>query len=328
VPVPSAALRTCRLLATLIVLASGALATSGCARFGNLGSGMQGVIASDAQRLAPGDLAGPGPLPVEATGLLAEGPWGKMEIALYRPAGVTGRVPGVVFLPGRVAPEDQYESYARALASRGVVVAVRGWYSPFFTDVELARDARSIADWLVGSGYADPARLGIAGHSMGGKDAIMAAAKDPRFRAVVAIDPDDNGRISVVKDIVGGLEAPLLLIGAEVGWKGSSVCAPKAHNYQRFFERAPSGTIELTLRDADHVQVMDEPDRLGMGICRAGGADSFDVRTRSRRATVQFFSEHLLGAEPFRVADAEIATVRVKSTNSANVARATTPATR
>jgi hypothetical protein len=87
----------------------------------------------------------------------------------------------------------------------------------------------------------------------------------------------------------------LLLIGAEVAWRGWRVCAPREVNYQRYFEHSPPGTLELTLRGADHVQLMDEPDALGQQICRVGTADSIRVRKLSRGATVQFFGELLQG---------------------------------
>ncbi|HUS65603.1 MAG TPA: prolyl oligopeptidase family serine peptidase [Kofleriaceae bacterium] len=265
-------------------------------RLGDLGDGSRGVLAEDARALAGGDAAGPGPEAVIATGLRIGDFEDGIAVSIYRPKEQHGRAPAVVFLPGRVAPESQYESYARALASRGFVVAVRGWYSFFHTDEELARDAQRIARWLVTRGLADRARIGVAGHSMGGKDAILAAADAPDlFHAVVAIDPDDNGRHSVVNGPVGTLKAALLLVGAEVAWKGARVCAPLEHNYQRFFARAPAGTVELTLRGADHVQVMDRPDGPGMGLCRVGTADSRTVRTLSRAATVRFFEQHLRG---------------------------------
>jgi hypothetical protein len=112
---------------------------------------------------------------------------------------------------------------------------------------------------------------------------------------VVAIDPDDNGNVSVVHSLLAGLKATLLLIGAEVAWQASSVCAPLATNYLRFFERTPAGTVELTLRDADYVQMLDEPDRFGYGRCRSGTADSRQVCITARRATVGFFVQHLQG---------------------------------
>jgi len=45
-----------------------------------------------------------------------------------------------------MASDDQYESYTRALASRGFIVTVHGWYSLFTSDIELAHDASDIAD--------------------------------------------------------------------------------------------------------------------------------------------------------------------------------------
>ena len=253
------------------------------------------VLMSDSVGLPAGDAATAGPLQVHVSRLEVLEDSDTLEIVLYRPEQLAAHSPAIVFLPGRMAAEDQYASYARALASRGFVVAVRTWYSVFRTDLELARDASLIAHWLADQDWIDANRIGIAGHSMGGKDAVLAAAQYGQFAGVVAIDPDDNGDISAVDGPIARLRIPLLLIGAEVAWQASSVCAPKATNYQRFFERAPVGTVELTLRDADHVQMLDEPDRFGYGICRCGRADSRQVRITARRATVEFFLQHLMG---------------------------------
>lgn len=276
-----------------------------------------GALATDAASLPAGDLAGPGPLTVVSSRLDVPRQGGSLAVALYQPAPSPSPPPAIVFLPGRMAPDDQYESYARALASRGFVVAVRGWYSLFTSDLELAHDARAIADWLVRAQGADPKKIGIAGHSMGGKDAVLAAAQYGGFAGVVAIDPDDNGKVSVVHGLLARLRAPLLLIGAEVAWQASSVCAPRATNYLRFFERAPAGTVELTLRDADHVQMLDEPDRLGYGICRCGTADTRQVRVTARRATVGFFVQHLQGGPAQPTPPPRLATIRVAQADQA-----------
>lgn len=297
-----------------------AVLAASCVRYGNLGTGPGTTLAHDAQRLAPNDPASVGPNDVIAVGLDVPH---EFPVVLFRPRTLAVRAPGVVFLPGQMATDDEYESYARALASHGFVVAVRAWYDPFRTDTQLAHDATVLYDWLERSGLVDPSRVGIAGHSMGGKDAIWAAVDDPRFRAVIAIDPDDqgHGHVSVVHGRVERVRAPLLLIGAEVAWRGWQICAPKATNYQRFFEHAPPGTIELTLRDADHVQVMDRPDRLGYQICRVGTANSFLVRTLARRATVAFFTEHLAHGPAMPREFGAGASVRVRES-------AATPATR
>jgi dienelactone hydrolase len=255
----------------------------------------RGVLSADARTLPPGADAGPGPGQVVAE-TVGVGDWNDgFAVSIYRPAAAVGPSPAVVFLPARAAPEWQYDSYARALASRGFVVALRTWYGFFRTDPELATDARAIARYLVAHGLARPDAIGIAGHSMGGKASIMAALADGSFRAVVAIDPDENGYTHVARGPIAGLHAPLLVIGAEDAWKAFRLCATKDGNYRSFFKHAPPGTVELTLVGADHVQVMDNPNTPGMGICRVGKVDSQKVRLLSRAATVAFFEQHLRG---------------------------------
>src|SRR4029077_4636457 len=133
---------------------------------GPLGEGPGSALARDATHLATTDLASAGPERVTGEALDI----GRVSIALYRPTLLGGRAPAVVFLPGLMAPEWQYESYARDLASRGFVVAVRGGYGPFQSEVVLKNDASFIARWLVDKGLADPSRIGVAGHSRGAKD--------------------------------------------------------------------------------------------------------------------------------------------------------------
>ena len=268
-------------------------------------------LTTDAIGMSQGDLAGPGLQQIDSARIEVPNDDESLEVVLYRPVHSQTLAPAIVFLPGRMATDDQYESYARALASRGFIVAVRSWYSLFRSDLELAHDAKVIADWLVLAQGGDPRKIGIAGHSMGGKDAVLAAAQYGGFAVVVAIDPDDNGNVSVVHGLIAGLKAPLLLIGAEVAWQASSVCAPLATNYLRFFEQAPVGTVELTLLDADHVQMLDEPDRFGYGICRSGTADSRQVRITARRATVGFFVQHLKGGAALPKPIPGQATIRV-----------------
>jgi len=290
--------------------------TVGCSSVGMLIP--SGTLTTDSINMSKSDLSGPGPQEVVSTRMMVSHQGENLSVVVYQPAHSSLHAPAIVFLPGWLAPDDQYESYARALASRGFVVAVHGWYGIFTNDIELARNASIIADWLITVHGVDAKKIGIAGHSMGGKDAILAAAQNSVFASVVAIDPDDNGEVSVVHGLLTDLRVPLLLIGAEVAWQASSVCAPMSTNYLRFFERAPAGTVELTLRDADHVQVMDEPDRFGYGICRCGTADSRQVRITARRATVGFFVQHLLNGPVLLTPPASEALIRVAQGNQYN----------
>jgi dienelactone hydrolase len=302
-------MRPYRYFSRFILLISLLLLTVSCSSFRKQLS--LDTLATDAIGMPESDLAGPGRQRVDSTRIEVLNQGESLEVVLYKPAHPQASAPAIVFLPGRMATDDQYESYARALASRGFVVAVRSWYSLFRSDLELAHDAKVIADWLIQVQGVDSRKIGIAGHSMGGKNAVLAAAKYGGFAGVVAIDPDDNGNVSVVHGQLASLKAPLLLIGAEVAWRASSVCAPLATNYLRFFERAPVGTVELTLRDADHVQMLDEPDRFGYGICRCGTADSRQVRITARRATVGFFVQHLQGGPALSKPAPDQATIRV-----------------
>jgi dienelactone hydrolase len=295
------------------------IAASGCARYGNLGSGNTAQLLRDATLLPDGDPARVGPYAVRAEGLELQWDGERFPVVAYRPVAYHGLSPAVVFLPGRFSPEDEYEGYGRLLASRGYVVVVRGRYSWFHPDTALVHEARALAAWLANEPGVDAKRIGVAGHSMGGCDSIAAAAQDPRFRAVVAIEPGGPDSPEVIQRVVGSLRVPLLLIGAEVATKGNAICGKRQTNYERYFEHSPEGTVELELRGADHMQVMDDPDRFGMGMCRVGTADSQAVRTLSRRATVAFFEEHLRGAPHASLELGDIARVRVRS--AADVAK-------
>jgi hypothetical protein len=116
--------------------------TVGCSSLGKLTPSQ--TLAMDAVDMPTGDLAGLGPQHVISTRMTIEHQGEQLSVALYQPAHAPLNSPAIVFLPGLMASDDQYESYARALASRGFVVAVRGWYSLFTTDIELAHDANVV----------------------------------------------------------------------------------------------------------------------------------------------------------------------------------------
>lgn len=112
------------------------------------------------------------------------------------------RRPGVVLLPGSSVLGRKIafaRVLARALAERGyVVLAVDlAGFGDSDDPADLSDGARldGIADALAAVAFlasmeeADPARLAIAGHSMGASIALHAAAREPRVKAVAAIGP-------------------------------------------------------------------------------------------------------------------------------------------
>jgi dienelactone hydrolase len=217
----------------------------------------------------------------------------ELDLLLVVPYPMKRNLPAVVFLPGLMADVDQYQSYAEDLAARGILVAIHPWYSLLMPDVELAQNAKRISEWLTATLRVDGARIGIAGHSMGAKDAVLAQGLYGGFEAIVAIDPDDSGEVSAIEPYTRSLTIPLLLIGAELGWDAPDFCAPMDKNYQRFFEQSPPGTLEMTLIGADHVLMLDDPERLGYNLCRSGWADPASVHAEALTAMGLFFEEHL-----------------------------------
>jgi dienelactone hydrolase len=286
------------------------------------------VLGGDSARLPATDLAAMGGDRVKVAYVRVAAPGGGLNASVYYPVDrVRGTVPGVVFLPGAMIPAWEYESYAESLASRGMVVIVRAGYPLGTSHCGLAGDGQRLADFLVRDASVPESKLGVAGHSFGAKAAILAAASDGRFRAVVALDPDDSGEPSAVDLAVDTLQASLLLVGAEVSWKASSACAPREHNYERFFEHARAGTIEKVLLGADHVQLLDDATSPLYSICRVGTADSFRVRTAARRALVGFFLEQLTSTAAPGIEDPQV-TTRVREHDAVPSASPHPPACR
>jgi dienelactone hydrolase len=103
-------------------------------------------------------------------------------------------LPAVAFGHGWLQPPQRYLGLLRHLASWGFVVAAPATQrGPFASHRLLAGDLRTTLDVCVGvrlgdgSISVDPSALGLAGHSVGGGCAVLAAADDSRVRAVATL---------------------------------------------------------------------------------------------------------------------------------------------
>ena len=99
----------------------------------------------------------------------------------------------VVLLPGSGGTRAQTMGHAAVLASHGFgVLAVDARGSGDSTGYGNLwgwtgnEDISAAVDWLARQAGVDPSRLGVVGLSMGGEEALTAAAADSRIRAVVA----------------------------------------------------------------------------------------------------------------------------------------------
>lgn len=132
-------------------------------------------------------LGKPGPHPVLRGDLALVG----LPGLVYTPAAGLG-LPAVAFGHGWLQPVNRYRALLRHLASWGFVAAAPGTQrGPVMSSRLLAGNLRTTLDICTGVRLGDGEisvdheLLAVAGHSMGGGAAVLAAADDPRVRAVV-----------------------------------------------------------------------------------------------------------------------------------------------
>lgn len=195
---------------------------------------------------------------------------------VVRPVEPEARPAGIVFMHGGRRSAADFLPDARALAKAGAVAltidspfvrspdrAIRNGTAEleptYETMVQNVQDLLRGLDILVDQYGADPKRLAIVGYSMGAQPAALAAALDPRVRALVLIAgraypsglPSDRrerelfGAIDTVDWVDNLAPARLLLQGAEY----DSVI-PRSE--MEALERAASEPKEIRWYDADH----------------------------------------------------------------------------
>ncbi len=125
-------------------------------------------------------------------------------------------------------------------------------------------DVRLLLDRVLGGAApgiaADPPRVGVVGHSLGGWTALAAPDSDPRIGAVVALAPGGSSRrrpgiLPLELEFRWGRDVPTLYLVAE-----NDVALPLEGMYE-LFERTPATRRMAILRRADHGHFFDEPER-------------------------------------------------------------------
>lgn len=166
-------------------------------------------------------------------------------------------LPAVVFGHGWLQPPRRYIGLLRHLASWGIVAAAPGTQRGAFASHRLfTADLRTALDICanvrLGDGdiSVDPDRMGAAGHAMGGGCAVLAAADDPRIKAVATLTPAET-RPSAF-EAATRVTVPGLHIAA-----GEDLLAPAVANAQPL-TRAWGGPVQLrTVKKANHLSFTD-----------------------------------------------------------------------
>jgi len=287
------------------------------------GSETDGGDTTDAGGELPADPVDPGDDTWTVTTFDLPVDTGTLPLTLYIPDS-DGPHATAVFTHGfQLGPAD-YASYGEHLASHGFVVIMPQMPGSLFsptTHVQLRDYIVEILDWIVLAGLdassplqgkADPAAIGLTGHSMGGKISIFAATSDPRPLGVFGIDPVDAAggpgqgptpeNPSVTPELMDSISIPLVLLGETTNASdGFMACAPAEDNFRQYFINASSPALEIEVLGANHMSFLDDTNcGIACSACPTGTDDPAQTASKTRGYLTAFFALTLRGDEAYR----------------------------
>lgn len=256
-----------------------------------------------------GDPFADGPLTVRATSVPACAEGSPLPLLIFAPE-TPGNYPVVVFQHGFITRNAAYSEILRHLAGHGFVVAAPQMYEPGLgalfgqpTAAEEAIAAAELLDWLPAGlpatlGYTPATnRLGLAGHSRGGKVVWLVLEANPmRAQAVAGIDPVDGrggplGNQARVAQGAFAFAGPTLVIGTGLGGD----CAPAGDNHEQFYAASRSPAWHIVVPGQGHADMLDEPTAIAAaGVCPSG-PDRPGMRRLTAGLLVAFFRGSLQG---------------------------------
>jgi pimeloyl-ACP methyl ester carboxylesterase len=256
----------------------------------------------------------PGPYTTASSdATITPGTGDRLPMHVVYPNGLAGPLPVVIIAHGFQLSIDLYYGYAERLATHGFLAVVPDYPTGFgANNVKDAQNLIAALDWSLTSApvKGDATKAGVMGHSRGGKAAILAAARDPRFKALMGLDPVDSkpgGFINCdtttecppATGELAKVNAPVLFLGetldATAGAFGQA-CAPADLNFAILYGAAKSPAISVDVAGAGHMSFLDNPNcAIFCGQCKTPTAKSADVLALARAYTAAFFVRHLQG---------------------------------
>jgi dienelactone hydrolase len=216
-----------------------------------------------------------------------------------------GPFPVVILGHGFLLPPAQYASYLKRLATFGYVALTVDFPNSFPNDnPKQAKDLLGGIDWaktdaVVGP-KVDATKVGMSGHSLGGKLALLAATMDPRVKASFVLDPVDSGpngcsppTCVVVKNLLPTLSIPTGFLGET----SDTACAPTADNFITFYAQSKAPSLKVTAIGASHMSFLDNVASCGLpcGLCQPATASNKQVNGMARSLMVAFYERYLRG---------------------------------
>lgn len=232
-----------------------------------------------------------------------------VDVEIYHPTNAQGLRPLVLINHGFQLPTSQYRKYAEQLASHGFV-AILVDYSAGFIGVNHLKNAyeiKGVITWALSQPAlsVDPNRIGVTGHSLGGKLSFHVGVIDSRVGAVMGLDPVDASQscnatnCPDVTDMLPNLHVPSAVLGETLDSTGgflTPACAPADANYQTFYAKLGSPSIEVTINGANHMSFLDDVSSCGMtcSACKSPELKNDIVNALARSYVVAFFRRYLL----------------------------------
>lgn len=281
-----------------LALFATAVLTPACAA----ASAPQAADANSAEvAVAPADYGVDGPFAVSATTLAVTGGSGDFSVDAYLPIANSPR-PVVVFSPGLQQPAAAYAVYGHRLASYGIACFIRDDPGVAVLTPDVVSDiAYFLTSWLPAQpiglkGQLDLTKVGVCGHSRGGKASLIAAEVPllGKVRGWFGLDPVDasfNDADVQGRDKIGDVGVPIAMLGAEV----SGACSPAEDNYAMLFGFSKSPAVALTAIGAGHTHFEQQDQCVMCGMCTPDGpADKAVVLALAVRYVTAFFARELL----------------------------------
>ncbi|MFD5814016.1 alpha/beta hydrolase family protein [Streptomyces sp. NPDC127038] len=199
------------------------------------------------------DPSAPGSFPVAYTDLTVSAAGRSYSARVWYPgttAGAnapvaTGTHPGLAFGHGFFQAITQYESLLGHYASWGVITVVPKSQGGLFPQHSaFADDLNAGLTWLTAqnttpgsrfAGRVDTTRYALAGHSMGGGAALLAASRNPAVTSVTTLAAAETNPSAIAA-------AATLTVPAQYVAGSSDSIAGVASNQQKMYDATPSGT--------------------------------------------------------------------------------------
>jgi len=235
-----------------------------------------------------------------------------VPVKIYAPDGTAGRLPLIVFSPGFGESREGYSYLGREWASHGYIVVVvdhpgsdseafkqRGWKSLVNPSNYVLRpqDLEFVIDRILSAdqddpllrGRVDPARIGVAGHSLGSTTALSLAGLtlntperknqsfyDTRVRAVIAMSAqigntagNDSGNTAYARKLKGlgltgqswdGIRVPaMIMIGGKDAGIGRAVRENPGLRREAYDRTGGTDKYLVDILDAQHHAFSDTP---------------------------------------------------------------------